>query len=100
MDVIVDNLLLFVVCFENITGGMGTAAFTALLMSLSSSGHSLVHYALLSAFATVGRIYVGPISGVLSETIGWPHFFVFATLMAIPGLWLLCAMKKRVQALA
>ena len=99
-DIMVDNLLLFVVCFENITGGMGTAAFVALLMGLSSSSHSLVHYALLSAFATIGRIYVGPISGVLSETIGWPHFFIFATIMAIPGLWLLLTMRKRILALA
>lgn len=99
-DVVVDWLLLFVVCFENITGGMGTAAFVALLMGLSSSGHSLVHYALLSAFATLGRIYVGPISGVLSETIGWPHFFIFATVMAIPGLWLLIHMKTRIRQLA
>ncbi|MGL4766675.1 MAG: AmpG family muropeptide MFS transporter [Formosimonas sp.] len=100
VDVLIDNLLLFVVCFENITGGMGTAAFVALLMGLSSSSHSLVHYALLSAFATIGRIYVGPISGVLSETIGWPNFFIFATIMAIPGLWLLLRMRQRVLALA
>lgn len=99
-DVVIDNLLMFVVSFENITSGMGTAAFVALLMALASGGYSLTHYALLSALASIGRIFVGPISGVLSETIGWSSFFLFATLMALPSLWLLWVMKKRVQALA
>lgn len=98
-DVLVDNLLMFVVSFENITSGMGTAAFVALLMSLASGGYSLTHYALLSALASVGRIFVGPISGVLSETIGWSDFFLFATAMALPGLWLLWLMRKQVRSL-
>jgi MFS transporter, PAT family, beta-lactamase induction signal transducer AmpG len=98
-DVLIDNLLLFSVTFENLASGMGTAAFVALLMSLTRGGHTLTHYALLSALATVGRIFVGPISGVLSETIGWPAFFIFATLTAVPGMLLLVVMKKRIQAL-
>jgi PAT family beta-lactamase induction signal transducer AmpG len=99
-DTLIDNLLLAVVCFENITGGMGTTAFVALLMAIAKGGHSLVHFALLSAFAAIGRIYVGPISGVLSETIGWSDFFIFGTVMAIPGIVLLWRMRKKIVALA
>jgi PAT family beta-lactamase induction signal transducer AmpG len=99
-DMLIDNLLLAVVCFENITGGMGTTAFVALLMAIAKGGHSLVHFALLSAFAAIGRIYVGPISGVLSETIGWSDFFIFGTVMAIPGIVLLWRMRKKIVALA
>jgi PAT family beta-lactamase induction signal transducer AmpG len=82
----IDLLLMSVIAFENIAGGMGTAAFVALLMGLCNRQFTATHYALLSAFAAVGRIYVSPLSGVLSESIGWPAFFVFSVAMAVPGL--------------
>jgi PAT family beta-lactamase induction signal transducer AmpG len=40
----------------------------------------------VSAFAAVGRIYVSPLSGVLSESIGWPAFFIFSIVVALPGV--------------
>ena len=92
----VDILLLSAVGFENITGGMGTAAFVALLMSLCNQKFTATQYALLSAFAAIGRVWVGPFSGVLSESIGWPNFFLFATVMAIPGILMLMKMKATV----
>jgi PAT family beta-lactamase induction signal transducer AmpG len=63
----IDGLLMAAIAFENITSGMGTAAFVALLMGLCSQQFTATHYALLSALAAVGRIYVSPLSGVLSE---------------------------------
>jgi PAT family beta-lactamase induction signal transducer AmpG len=88
----VDWLLLGAVGFENITGGMGTAAFVALLMSLCNQKFTATQYALLSAFAAIGRVWVGPMAGVLAPTLGWPTFFIFSMIAAIPGLvvlWML-----------
>jgi PAT family beta-lactamase induction signal transducer AmpG len=68
----VDGGLLMVIALENLTGGMGTAAFVAFLMSLTSQRFTATQYALLSAFASVGRVWVGPLAGVLAESIGWP----------------------------
>jgi PAT family beta-lactamase induction signal transducer AmpG len=82
----IDMLLMSAIAFENVSGGMGTAAFVALLMGLCNHRFTATHYALLSAFAAVGRIYVSPLSGVLSESIGWPAFFLFSVAMAVPGL--------------
>jgi PAT family beta-lactamase induction signal transducer AmpG len=82
----IDVMLMAAIAFENIAGGMGTAAFVALLMGLCNHRFTATHYALLSAFAAVGRIYVSPLSGVLSESIGWPAFFLFSVTMAVPGL--------------
>ncbi len=82
----IDVMLMSAIAFENIAGGMGTAAFVALLMGLCNRQFTATHYALLSAFAAVGRIYVSPLSGVLSESIGWPAFFLFSVAMAVPGL--------------
>jgi hypothetical protein len=42
-----------VIAFENLSGGMGTAAFVAFLMSLCNQRFTATQYALLSAFASV-----------------------------------------------
>ncbi|MEQ6289648.1 AmpG family muropeptide MFS transporter [Vogesella sp. GCM10023246] len=95
----VDYLLLFAVAVENLSSGMGTAAFVAFLMALCNQKFTATQFALLSAFAAVGRVWVGPLSGVLTESIGWPAFFLFSTCAALPGLIMLARLKVRVQAL-
>jgi MFS transporter, PAT family, beta-lactamase induction signal transducer AmpG len=95
----VDGGLLMVIAFENLSGGMGTAAFVAFLMSLCNQRFTATQYALLSAFASVGRVWVGPLAGVLAESIGWPTFFIVSTLAALPALWMLWWMRASVRAL-
>lgn len=95
----VDYLLLLAVAMENITSGMGTAAFVALLMTLCNSRFSATHYALLSALASLGRVYVSPLSGVLSHTIGWPMFFLFAIVIGIPGVVMVWLLRNQLHAL-
>lgn len=92
----IDQLLLTVISIENLSGGMGTAAFVALLMALCQRQFSATHFALLSALAAVGRIYVSPVSGVLAPTIGWPAFFLFSMVAALPGLLLLLWLKPAI----
>lgn len=95
----VDGGLLMVVAFENLSGGMGTAAFVAFLMSLCHQRFTATQFALLSAFASVGRVWVGPLAGVLAESIGWPSFFVVSTVLALPALVMLWVMRASVRAL-
>lgn len=95
----VDYLLLFAVAIENLSGGMGTAAFVAFLMALCNQKFTATQFALLSAFAAIGRVWVGPMAGVLTESIGWPSFFLFSTVMALPGLYMLWHLRARVAAL-
>ncbi len=84
---------------ENLAGGMGTAAFVALLMALCDVRYTATQYALLSALAAVGRVYVGPVAGQLAQTWGWPAFFLFSFVAALPGLVLLHALRGRILAL-
>ena len=98
-DTPVDGGLLLVIAAENLSGGMGTAAFMAFLMSLCNQRFTATQFALLSAFASVGRVWVGPLAGVLAETIGWPSFFVLSTLMALPALLMLWWLRAPVRAL-
>jgi len=95
-----DFLLLTVVAAENITGGMGTVALVALLMALCNSRFTATHYALLSALAAVGRIYVSPVAGVLTESIGWQAFYLFSILVALPGVVMVWRMKTPLRAIS
>jgi PAT family beta-lactamase induction signal transducer AmpG len=95
----VDGGLLMVITFENLSGGMGTAAFVAFLMSLTSQRFTATQFALLSALASVGRVWVGPLAGVLAESIGWPAFFVVSTALALPALGLLWRLREPINAL-
>jgi PAT family beta-lactamase induction signal transducer AmpG len=95
----IDGGLLLAVASENLASGMGTAAFLAFLMSLINQRFTATQYALLSAFATVGRVWVGPVAGVLAETIGWPAFFLVAMAMALPSLVWLAALWRPIEAL-
>lgn len=95
----IDSLLMFAIAAENITSGMGTAAFVALLMSLCNQRYTATHYALLSALASIGRIYVSPLAGVMAESIGWPAFFVMAVLLGVPGVYMVWRMRPTIEAL-
>ena len=92
----VDGGLLMAIASENITSGMGTAAFLAFLMSLCNRRFSATQFALLSAFASVGRVWVGPLAGVLAQSIGWPAFFIASTVVALPALILLLLLRKQI----
>lgn len=92
-------VMVLAVGFENLAGGMGTAAFVALLMSMCDKRFTASQFALLSALAAVGRVYVGPASGYMVEAIGWTTFFGFTFLIALPGLLLLFAMRHTVESM-
>ena len=95
----VDGGLLLVIAAENLSSGMGTAAFVAFLMSLCNQRFSATQFALLSAFASIGRVWVGPLAGVLAQSIGWPAFFIASTIAALPALLLLWWLRAPVRLL-
>lgn len=95
-----DSLLLFALSLDNFAGGMGTAAFVALLSGLCGTRFSATHYALLSAFATLGRVFVGPFAGVLADAYGWQVFFLVSVVVGLPGLWMAWWLRGEVDATA
>lgn len=90
-------LLIFTVAFENFTGGMGTSAFIALLMSLCNQRYSATQYALLSSLSALGRIFVAPTSGFVVDSFGWSEFFIISTFLALPGLLLLWRYREIIE---
>ncbi|MEE2983379.1 MAG: MFS transporter [Pseudomonadota bacterium] len=91
--------LVAVIGLENLTGGMGTAAFVALLMAACDRRYTATQYAMLTAVASLGRVFAGPPSGLLVESIGWPVFFFFTFLVALPAIAILIARRTLVESL-
>ncbi|MEX5218472.1 MAG: MFS transporter [Nitrospiraceae bacterium] len=87
----------FAVGFENLTGGMGTAAFVSLVMSLCDQRYTATQFALLSSVEAVGRVFLGWPAAKLVGSVGWGMFFLVTFLSALPGLWLLWRLKKPVE---
>src|SRR5690606_2931584 len=84
---------------ENLCGGMGTAAFVALLMAMCNQRFTATQFALLSAFSAIGRTYMaGPLSPPLVDVMGWPGFFLVTVLIALPGLVLLWWRRDTIRA--
>jgi PAT family beta-lactamase induction signal transducer AmpG len=94
-----DNLALGVVIgFENITSGMGTAAFTAFLASLTNRRYTATQYALLSSFMGIPRVFVAAPGGKMAESWGYFNFFLVCTFVAIPALFMISKLAKLAEA--
>ena len=78
-----DGGLLMVIAFENLSGGMGTAAFLAFLMGLCNQRFTATQFALLSAFASVGRVWVATNAGAANAAVG-NYFMAGDILMTMP----------------
>nr|WP_286009919.1 AmpG family muropeptide MFS transporter [Larsenimonas salina] len=83
-----------VVSFENVAAGMGTAAFTAFMASLTDKRFTAGQYALLSSVMGLPRVVIAAPSGYLADSVGWDGFFIVCTLVALPGLLLLLRLKR------
>lgn len=83
------TLLSGVIAFENLSSGMGTAAYAAFMASITNKRFTATQYALLSSLMGVPRVIASAPTGFLAKNIGWEGFFVFCTLVAIPGMLLL-----------
>lgn len=86
--------LVIAVGVENLSGGMGTAAFVAFLMSLTERQYSATQYALLSSLTALTRTVAGAPTGVLADHLGWAEFFGVTVLGALPGLLLLWWLRR------
>jgi PAT family beta-lactamase induction signal transducer AmpG len=73
------------------------------LMALCDRRFTATQYALLSAIASFGRVYVGPVAGYATDpkylALSWPAFFFATFLVCIPGLIVLAWKRQTIEAL-
>ncbi len=75
--------------FELVSSGLGTGAFSVLLLRITDRRFSATQYALFSSLFALPRILAGPVTGYAVDAMGWRTFFLSTMAMGIPGLVLL-----------
>lgn len=75
--------------FEYLTSGMGTAAFSVLLLRLTQKRFSATQYALFTSLFALPRVLSGPIAGVGADAMGWAPFYLATMVAGVPGLLML-----------
>lgn len=92
------NYYIAIIAFfiENLCSGMGNAALVALIMSMCSKEFSGTQYALLSSLTAIGRVYFGPIAGLLVHSVGWSSYYFISACLAIPGILLILLLRQQI----
>ncbi len=80
---------------ESFCGGLGTAAFLACLMRLCEGEQTATRFAALTAFTGLSRSLAGAASGFGAAELGYPGYFAFTFLLALPAFALLPAARAR-----
>lgn len=78
------SLLYLVIGADNITAGLASAAFIAYLSSLTSLSFTAVQYAIFSSLMTLFPKLLGGYSGSIVDAIGYPSFFLAASMVGVP----------------
>jgi MFS transporter, PAT family, beta-lactamase induction signal transducer AmpG len=75
--------------FETLCSGLGSGAFSVMLLRMTQKRFSATQYALFSSLFGLPRIISGPIAGFAAYSVGWATFFWATLPMGIPGLVML-----------
>jgi MFS transporter, PAT family, beta-lactamase induction signal transducer AmpG len=78
-----------VIAFENLSSGMGTAAYAAFMASITNKKFTATQYALLTSLMGIPRVVASAPTGFFAKNLGWESFFIVCTLIAVPGMLLL-----------
>jgi PAT family beta-lactamase induction signal transducer AmpG len=81
--------------FENIASGIGGVTVVAYFSALCDLRFTAAQYALISAAASiVGRLLTGTSAGAMLDAIGYVNFYLFTTVIALPGIILFWLMMR------
>jgi PAT family beta-lactamase induction signal transducer AmpG len=94
------SLMAASIFIENFCSGLSTAALMAFLMSLCNHRYTAGQYALLSAIASLGRVFLGPIAGLMVLNMGWVQFYIWSFALCFPGIFFLVFLREKVSSYA
>ena len=92
-------VLAIAIGFEALGVGLGTVAFVAYIARATHPLYTATQFALLSAVASLGRVFAGPPAGYLVEAVGWPWFFVMTFVLALPAIVILMRQRRLLEGL-
>ncbi len=90
-------LLYLVISADNLSAGLASAAFVAFLSNLTNISFTAVQYAVFSSLMTLMPKLIGGYSGSIVENIGYSSFFLLASLMGVPVLFLLLYLNRHLN---
>lgn len=82
-------VLTWVIGFEALAVGLGTAAFTSYIALETNPRFTATQFALFTSLSAVPRTFINALTGYIVEASGWTNFFILCFILAIPGLLLL-----------
>ena len=96
LDVVGHNLafLTLTISVDNLSQGLAGTALIAYLSSLTNQNFTATQYALLFSLAVIPGKLLASSSGFLVDSYGFFNFFIFASLMGIPAIYLCLKLQK------
>jgi PAT family beta-lactamase induction signal transducer AmpG len=88
-------MLCVAIAAEYFCNGMAIAAFTVLLMNLCDPRYTATQFALLSALAAIGRVFIGPVAATIADYTGWTYFYIWSFLVYLLPVFLLIGFKQK-----
>jgi PAT family beta-lactamase induction signal transducer AmpG len=94
-----EGLFAAAVIMDDLTSAFATVTFVAFISMLVDRTYTATQYALLASIGTAGRTLFAASSGTLVDYLGgdWGTFFVITTLMVIPSLLCLWAIRGKLR---
>jgi len=78
-----------VIAFEAAGVGLGTVAYVAYIARTTDPRFTATQFALFTSLSAVPRTLINATTGWIVAQMGWFHFFLLCTLLALPGMALL-----------
>jgi PAT family beta-lactamase induction signal transducer AmpG len=89
--------LVVTICADNLAQGFTGTVFIAYLSSLTNVSYTATQYALFTSLMVLpGKILSG-YSGQIVDAIGWVSFFVYASLMGVPAIFLAVIVSRQLK---
>ncbi len=88
------TVLYVVIGLDSFSAGIASAVFIAFLSRLTNISFTATQYALFSSLMTLIPKTIGGYSGSIVDNIGYTQFFLFASLLGIPVLFIIWLANK------
>lgn len=82
---------------ESFTGGLGTGAFLAFLMAITSRAKATTEYAILSSIFAFSRAVAGWAGGVGAQELGYAPYFLLTFGLSFPAYLLLPRVRRMLE---
>jgi len=77
------------VAIEQFGYGFGFTAFMMYLIYIAAGQFKTAHYAIATGFMAAGMMIPGMVSGWIQEQMGYPLFFIWVMIAALPSFYVI-----------